>query len=339
MPQSANTRRQARVISVTLAVRRDLCLGSASSPAQRPAGGESGRGGGGTYSLEQVMSYPYPADLVASPSGERLAWTFDDERRPQPVGRGWPRFHGAAPGHVYAGGRPGVKRAGVLGRREMGGLRARRRRRRELGRRPQPDAQSDQQPGPAAPADLGGARGRRRAARARAARRRQRPVLLGEGDLPVPSPDGQRVAFEKDNEIWVAPIDGSKPASRMFFSRGRNDIAGVVAGRTHARLRHHARQPRLHRPLQRRESAAAVSVAVECARRESALVAGRHAHRVRAPPGPRRSGRAAARSAAAAVVDLGRRCEDGRGAGGVALARDAAGVDAEHAGRRQSQLG
>ena len=48
-------------------------------------------------------------------------------------------------------------------------------------------------------------------------------MLLGEGDRPVPSPDGQRVAFEKDNEIWVAPIDGSKPASRMFFSRGRNE--------------------------------------------------------------------------------------------------------------------
>lgn len=46
------------------------------------------------------------------------------------------------------------------------------------------------------------------------------PVLLGEGDTPAPSPDGKRVAFEHNGEIWIAPIDGSAAAARLFFARG-----------------------------------------------------------------------------------------------------------------------
>ncbi len=48
------------------------------------------------------------------------------------------------------------------------------------------------------------------------------PVLLGDGDAPAPSPRGDRVAFERDGEIWTVPIDGSKPAARLFFARGRS---------------------------------------------------------------------------------------------------------------------
>jgi dipeptidyl aminopeptidase/acylaminoacyl peptidase len=49
------------------------------------------------------------------------------------------------------------------------------------------------------------------------------PVLLGEGDAPVAAPQGGRVAFERDGEIWAAPIDGSKPAAKLFFARGHNE--------------------------------------------------------------------------------------------------------------------
>ncbi|HET6892453.1 MAG TPA: prolyl oligopeptidase family serine peptidase, partial [Pyrinomonadaceae bacterium] len=46
------------------------------------------------------------------------------------------------------------------------------------------------------------------------------PKVLADGDEPVISPNGNRVAFIKDGGVWVAPIDGSASAKRLFFSRG-----------------------------------------------------------------------------------------------------------------------
>lgn len=48
------------------------------------------------------------------------------------------------------------------------------------------------------------------------------PKALGEGDVPVISPDGARVAFTSDGAVMIAPIDGSTPAKRMFFDRGQD---------------------------------------------------------------------------------------------------------------------
>ncbi|MEO8501333.1 MAG: prolyl oligopeptidase family serine peptidase [Vicinamibacteria bacterium] len=48
------------------------------------------------------------------------------------------------------------------------------------------------------------------------------PKSLGEGDLPAVSPRGDRVAYEKDRQILVAPIDGSTLARKLFTARGEN---------------------------------------------------------------------------------------------------------------------
>ncbi|HJU68314.1 MAG TPA: prolyl oligopeptidase family serine peptidase [Gemmatimonadaceae bacterium] len=48
------------------------------------------------------------------------------------------------------------------------------------------------------------------------------PVELGEGENPTISPRGDVVAFEKDRQIWVVPIDGSSAARRLFTARGSN---------------------------------------------------------------------------------------------------------------------
>lgn len=47
------------------------------------------------------------------------------------------------------------------------------------------------------------------------------PKLLADGDAPLPSPDGMRVAFERDGAAWIVPVDGSSEAKRLFFDRGR----------------------------------------------------------------------------------------------------------------------
>jgi dipeptidyl aminopeptidase/acylaminoacyl peptidase len=46
--------------------------------------------------------------------------------------------------------------------------------------------------------------------------------LLGTGDTPAISPDGKRVAFTADGAVMVAPIDGSVAAKRLFFDRGQD---------------------------------------------------------------------------------------------------------------------
>ncbi len=49
------------------------------------------------------------------------------------------------------------------------------------------------------------------------------PKLLGEGDDPIVAPDAKRVAFVRDRRIWIAPIDGSKPPEAAFFARGTSE--------------------------------------------------------------------------------------------------------------------
>jgi dipeptidyl aminopeptidase/acylaminoacyl peptidase len=51
------------------------------------------------------------------------------------------------------------------------------------------------------------------------------PKVLGEGESPVVSPKSDVVAFEKDRQIWVVPIDGSAQARKLFTARGSNGEA------------------------------------------------------------------------------------------------------------------
>jgi dipeptidyl aminopeptidase/acylaminoacyl peptidase len=50
------------------------------------------------------------------------------------------------------------------------------------------------------------------------------PHVLGDGDTPAISPDSQRVAFIHlpENSVWWAPIDGSQKAQRLFFDNGHD---------------------------------------------------------------------------------------------------------------------
>ena len=46
------------------------------------------------------------------------------------------------------------------------------------------------------------------------------PKLLADGDQPVISPHADRVVFIKSNQLSVVPIDGSAPAKSLIFARG-----------------------------------------------------------------------------------------------------------------------
>ncbi|MSU51127.1 MAG: S9 family peptidase [Opitutus sp.] len=60
------------------------------------------------------------------------------------------------------------------------------------------------------------------------------PKSLGEGDSPVISPRGDRVAFDRKGQIFSAPIDGSSPAKALFTARGTN--GGITWSPDGARL-------------------------------------------------------------------------------------------------------
>ena len=46
------------------------------------------------------------------------------------------------------------------------------------------------------------------------------PRKLAEGNSPAVSPRGDRVAFVRRGQIWLAPLDGNAPASQLFKARG-----------------------------------------------------------------------------------------------------------------------
>ena len=48
------------------------------------------------------------------------------------------------------------------------------------------------------------------------------PKVLGDGEEPVISPAGDRIAFTKGGQIWTTPLDGSAAARVLFNARGSN---------------------------------------------------------------------------------------------------------------------
>ncbi|HTK29701.1 MAG TPA: prolyl oligopeptidase family serine peptidase [Vicinamibacterales bacterium] len=160
------------------------------------------------FSLEQVLGFPFPTELVAAPHGSSIAWAFDERGVRNVYAASGPDFnaHRVTPYTEDDGqeltslafspdGRTIVYvRGGDHGSNWPA----------EGNLLPDPASHPEQPKLQvwAVPA-AGGT-----------------PKLLGEGDEPAISPKGDRVAFVRDRHIWIAPLDGSKPAEQAFFARG-----------------------------------------------------------------------------------------------------------------------
>jgi dipeptidyl aminopeptidase/acylaminoacyl peptidase len=162
------------------------------------------------FTIEQVTGYPFPTDLTAAATGSRVAWVFTERGvRNIYVAEG-PDFRArkvtdyrADDGQeltnlsISSDGRYVVfTRGGDHGSNWPG----------EGGLQPDPTS-SPVQPQVeiyAVPFN-GGA-----------------PKLVAQGDEPVISPAGDRIAYTSNGQVWVAPVDGSMAGKRMFFAKGQS---------------------------------------------------------------------------------------------------------------------
>ncbi len=162
----------------------------------------------GPFTLEQVRSYAYPESLIAARKAPRIAWTFDDAgRRNVWVAEGTPLTARQLTAYSADDGQEitslsisadGTRLVYVRGG-EHGG---------NWDNSVPVNVLSD-------PAGTkveiwavewsGGA-----------------PRLIGEGDYPVVSPDGQRIAYLKGEEVWVASLQGEPQPRKMFSARGKS---------------------------------------------------------------------------------------------------------------------
>ena len=157
------------------------------------------------FTVDQILSFPSPENLVASPVGSTIAWTFNERGVRNIYVADGPEFaarrvtsyteddgqeltqlsfSGDGKNIVYVrGGDHGSNRQGEA---------------------PPNPAELPIQPRIQiwAVAAAGGS-----------------PKLIADGDSPVTAPDGDRIAFVRDRRIWFAPIDGSKVVN--IFLPGR----------------------------------------------------------------------------------------------------------------------
>ncbi|GBC77530.1 Dipeptidyl aminopeptidase 4 [bacterium HR08] len=157
------------------------------------------------FSIEAVLSAPFPSDLIAAPQGDRVAWVFNAQGRR----------------NIWVADGPDFKARQVTAYTEDDGQ--------ELGQlafspdgsvlvyvRGGPPNREGEVPNPTS--DPRGARQLIMAVRVADGKAWE----IAEGSNPRLSPRGDLVAFERRGRIFVAPLMGGERERPLFEARGRN---------------------------------------------------------------------------------------------------------------------
>ncbi|KEO72423.1 S9 family peptidase [Anditalea andensis] len=162
-------------------------------------------GSGQDFSMEQVTSYPFPSELTASEGSEKIAWAFNEQGKRNIYVAEGPDFNPRPltaytrdDGQEISGlsiSKDGKWIVYVRGGDHGGGS-----------ANVPVNAASDPIPPKVEVWKVAFAGGT--------------PQLVSEGDEPLISPDSKRVAFIKNNQAWIASVDGNEPAKILFSSKG-----------------------------------------------------------------------------------------------------------------------
>ena len=217
-----------------------------------------------TFTLEQVLSAPFPSELIAAPGGGKVAWLLNERGARNIWIAAAPDFKGVRlTNYTQDDGQdvgqlqwtPDAKAVVYV---RGGDL--------EFLGRPDPNPTADpngvdQSIWIAAPGEA--------------------PRKIGAGHSPVVSPKGDRLAYLSGGQIWTAPLAGGErcpadPRPRRRH-RGRRPL---VARREQARFRERPHQSQLHCGVRFRLQVAELSRSQRRSRRQSRLVARRQTGRL-----------------------------------------------------------
>ncbi|OWK72059.1 prolyl oligopeptidase family serine peptidase [Pedobacter sp. AJM] len=159
-----------------------------------------------SFSVQSVLSYPFPSQLVASPKGSNVAWTANEQGKR----------------NIYVAGAPDYKAIKMTSYNEDDGQ--------EL------TSLSFSTDGNWIVYVRGGDHGGKDGGPVNAASaplapkmqvfslnlKNRNTIPLGEGDYPLISPDGKLVIFSNGGQVKSVPIDGSTAAKPLFYAKGNN---------------------------------------------------------------------------------------------------------------------
>src|SRR5688572_9747911 len=160
------------------------------------------------FTVEQILGFPSPENLVASPVGSAIAWTFNERGARNVYVASGPAFEARrVTSYTEDDGQELTQLAFSRDGRNIVYVRGGDHGSNRGGDPPNP-AQLPVQPRVQiwSVAATGGA-----------------PKLIADGDNPAVSPDSDRVAFIRNRQIWIAPIDGSRQPQQFFYARGDSD--------------------------------------------------------------------------------------------------------------------
>lgn len=160
------------------------------------------------FTIEQVLSAPFPSELVAAEHGQRVAWVFDAQGRRNIWVADGPQFQARQ-----------LTQYNADDGQEITDLQFTSDGRWIIYVRGGPKNPAGEVPNP-----LHEPAGVTQAVHA-VSFEDGRVRLLGEGNAPVVSPSGDRVVFSRANQLWVAAVAEEARPSQLFAARGSNGSA------------------------------------------------------------------------------------------------------------------